>query len=84
MPGFRKDPRILERVLDKYIPTITILSGAIIGALASISDLIGTVGHASGTGVLLAVSIMVHFYEAMGREQMMEMNPIMRGFLGGE
>ena len=84
MPGFRKDPRILERVLDKYIPTITILSGAIIGALAALSDMIGTVGNATGTGVLLAVSIMIHFYEAMGREQMMEMNPVMRGFLGGE
>ncbi|MGN1044943.1 MAG: preprotein translocase subunit SecY [Candidatus Methanomethylophilaceae archaeon] len=84
MPGFRKDPRILERVLDKYIPTITVLSGAIIGALAALSDLVGTVGSASGTGVLLAVSIMIHFYEAMGREQMMEMHPVMRGILGGE
>ncbi len=84
IPGFRRDPRVLERVLDRYIPTITILSGALIGALAAFSDLFGTVGNASGTGVLLAVSIMIHFYEAMGREQMMEMNPIMRGFLGGE
>ena len=84
MPGFRRDPRILERVLDRYIPTITVLSGAIIGALAAASDMIGTVGNASGTGVLLAVSIMIHFYEAMGREQMMEMHPVMREFLGGE
>ena len=84
MPGFRRDPRILERVLDRYIPTITVLSGAIIGALAAISDMIGTVGNATGTGVLLAVSIMIHFYEAMGREQMMEMHPVMREFLGGE
>ena len=84
MPGFRRDPRILERVLERYIPTITILSGAIIGALAAFSDLVGTVGNASGTGVLLAVSIMIHFYEAMGREQMMEMHPVMREFLGGE
>ena len=84
MPGFRRDPRILERVLDRYIPTITVLSGAIIGALAAVSDMIGTVGNASGTGVLLSVSIMIHFYEAMGREQMMEMHPVMREFLGGE
>ncbi|MBO4764052.1 MAG: preprotein translocase subunit SecY, partial [Candidatus Methanomethylophilaceae archaeon] len=41
MPGFRRDPRILERVLERYIPTITILSGAIIGALAAFSDLVG-------------------------------------------
>ncbi|MBQ2762476.1 MAG: preprotein translocase subunit SecY [Candidatus Methanomethylophilaceae archaeon] len=84
IPGFRRDPRVLERVLDRYIPTITILSGALIGALAAFSDLVGTVGNASGTGVLLAVSIMIHFYEAIGREQMMEMHPVMRGFLGGE
>ncbi len=84
IPGFRRDPRVLERVLDRYIPTITILSGALIGALAAFSDLVGTVGNATGTGVLLAVSIMIHFYEAIGREQMMEMHPVMRGFLGGE
>lgn len=83
MPGFRKDPRILERVLDRYIPTITVLSGALIGLLATVADMIGTTGNASGTGLLLAVGIMIHFYEAMGREQMMEMNPMTRELFGG-
>lgn len=63
---------------------MTVLSGAIVGALAAGADLIGTVGNASGTGVLLAVGILIHFYEAMGREQMMEMHPMLRGFFGGE
>ncbi len=84
IPGFRKDPRVLKRVLDRYIPTITVLSGALVGALAAFADMLGTTGNASGTGVLLAVGILIKFYESMGREQMMEMNPMMRGFFGGE
>ncbi|MDR3282732.1 MAG: preprotein translocase subunit SecY [Candidatus Methanoplasma sp.] len=84
IPGFRRDPRVLKRVLERYIPTVTIMSGAMIGALAAGADMIGTTGNASGTGLLLAVGILIHFYEAVGREQMMEMNPVMRGFFGGE
>jgi len=82
IPGFRRDPRVLRRVLDRYIPIVTVLSGAIVGALAAGADLIGTTGNASGTGVLLTVGILIQFYEAMGREQMMEMHPVMRGFFG--
>ena len=84
IPGFRRDPRVLKRVLERYIPTITILSGALVGGLAAFADMVGTLGNASGTGVLLCVGILIHFYEAMGREQMMEMNPVMRGFFGSE
>lgn len=83
IPGFRRDPRVLQRVLSRYIPVITIFSGAAVGALAAGADMIGTVGNASGTGVLLAVSIMIQMYEAIGREQMMEMHPILRDFFGG-
>jgi len=78
IPGFRRDPKILERVLDRYIPTVTVISGATVGALAAVADMIGTVGQASGTGVLLAVGIMIQLYEAIGREQMMEMHPVLR------
>ncbi|MBI5001548.1 MAG: preprotein translocase subunit SecY [Euryarchaeota archaeon] len=84
IPGFRRDPRVLKRVLDRYIPVVTVLSGAIVGGLAATADLIGTVGSTSGTGVLLAVGIMIQTYEAIGREQMMEMHPMLRGFFGGE
>lgn len=84
IPGFRRDPRVLKRVLERYIPVVTVMSGAMVGALAAGADLIGTVGNVSGTGVLLAVGIMIQFYEAMGREQMMEMHPVLRQFFGGE
>jgi preprotein translocase subunit SecY len=83
IPGFRRDPRILRRVLDRYIPVVTIISGAFVGALAAGADMIGTVGQASGTGVLLAVGIMIQLYEAIGREQMMEMHPVLREWFGG-
>ncbi len=78
IPGFRRDPQVLERVLQRYIPTVTVISGAAVGALAAGADMIGTVGNASGTGVLLAVGIMIQMYEAIGREQMMEMHPVLR------
>jgi len=47
--------RVLKRVLERYIPIVTVISGATVGALAAGADLIGTVGNASGTGVLLSV-----------------------------
>ncbi len=84
IPGFRREPRVLRRVLERYIPVITVISGAAVGALAAGADLIGTVGNASGTGVLLLVGIIINLYEAMGREQLMEMNPLLRRFIGGE
>ena len=83
IPGFRRDPRVLKRVLDKYIPAITVFSGAAVGFLAAGADMIGTVGNASGTGVLLTVGIVIQLYQAMGKEQLTEMYPFMRDFFGG-
>ncbi len=82
IPGFRRDPRVLKRILERYIPVVTVISGAAVGALAVGADLFGTIGNASGTGVLLAVGILIQFYEALGREQMMEMHPLLRQFFG--
>ena len=45
---------------------------------------IGTIGNASGTGVLLTVGIMIQMYEQIAKEQAMEMHPILRGFFGTE
>jgi preprotein translocase subunit SecY len=61
IPGFRRDPRIIERVLEKYIPSITVLGGAFIGLLAGFADLTNAVG--SGTGILLTVMILYQIYE---------------------
>lgn len=80
IPGFRRDPKILEKVLERYIPQITIIGGFLVGVLAVGADLIGTVGHASGMGVLLTAGILIGFYEQMAREQLVEMHPLIRRF----
>ncbi len=84
IPGFRRDPRVLEKVLERYIPTLTIIGGATVGLLAAVADMIGTVGQASGTGLLLAVGIFMRMYEQIAKEQVMEMHPVLRGFFGAE
>jgi preprotein translocase subunit SecY len=84
IPGFRRDPRVLKKVLERYIPVVTVIGGAAVGALAGFADLIGTVGNASGTGVLLTVGIIIRLYEDIAKEQAMEMHPVLRGFFGNE
>jgi len=82
IPGFRRDPRVLKRVLARYIPVVTVLSGAAVGALAAVADMIGTVGNCSGTGVLLMTGIIIRMYEEMGKQKAMEMHPMLRQFFG--
>ena len=84
IPGFRRDPRVLKKVLERYIPVVTVIGGAAVGALAGFADAIGTVGNASGTGVLLTVGIIIRLYEDIAKEQAMEMHPVLRGFFGTE
>ncbi len=84
IPGFRRDPRILKKVLYRYIPALTVLSSALVALLALFSNLVGTVGGTSGTGVLLTVGIVIRLYEQIAKEQAMEMHPVLRKFLGVE
>jgi len=84
IPGFRNNPRILEKILENYIPPVTYFSGAFVGLLAAGADLLGTVGNASGTGLLLAVGIILRTYEQIQKEQAMEMHPMLRQFFGAE
>ena len=84
IPGFRRDPRVLKRVLERYIPVVTVIGGAAVGALAGFADCIGTVGNVRGTGLLLTVGILIRLYEDIAKEQAMEMHPVLRGFFGKE
>jgi preprotein translocase subunit SecY len=83
IPGFRRSPQSIERVMERYVPKVTIIGGAFIGALTLIASMLGTVGGAGGTGLLLTVSIVYRLYEDLASEQMMEMHPMMRSFFGG-
>lgn len=81
IPGFRRDPRIIEGVLNRYIPPITIIGSILVGLLAGLADII-TGALVSGTGILLTVGIIYRMYEEIAKEQMADMNPMLRAFLG--
>lgn len=57
----------LVHVLNRYIPTAAAFGGMCIGALSVIADFMGAIG--TGTGILLAVTIIYQFYEAYMKEQ---------------
>jgi preprotein translocase subunit SecY len=84
IPGYRKNLQVLERYLDRYIPRITIIGGVIIGLLSVWANLFGVIGGASGTGLLLTVSITYRLYEEIASGQIMEMYPAMARFFGKE
>ncbi|TRZ90413.1 MAG: preprotein translocase subunit SecY [Methanosarcinales archaeon] len=84
IPGYRRSSGTLERVMQRYIPKVTIIGGAFIGFLTLLASLMGTIGGAGGTGLLLTVSIMYRLYEDIASQQMMEMHPMMRSFFGKE
>lgn len=82
IPGFRKDQRILERLLDRYIGPLTVMGGLAVGFLAGIADLMGALSR--GTGILLTVMIVYKLYEDIAKQHMYDMNPMMRKFMGGK
>ncbi len=79
IPGFRKDPRILEQILKRYINPLTVLGGLAVGVLAATADLSGALSR--GTGILLAVTIIYKMYEDIAKQHMMDMHPMMRKFM---
>ncbi|MAE42837.1 preprotein translocase subunit SecY [Candidatus Woesearchaeota archaeon] len=80
IPGFRRDERVLERLLNRYIWPLTVMGGLSIGFLSGFADITGTLS--SGTGILLAVMIVYKLYEEISKQHMMDMNPMMRKFMG--
>jgi preprotein translocase subunit SecY len=82
IPGFRRDPRVLEAILKRYITPLTIMGGAAIGFLAASADLLGALSR--GTGLLLAVMIIYKLYEEIARDHMMDMYPGLRKMMGKE
>ena len=76
MQGFRRDDRVLEKVLSRYIWPLTIIGGASIGFLAAFADLTGALSR--GTGILLTVMIVYKLYEEIAKQHMGDMNPGLR------
>lgn len=80
IPGFRRSPKIIERLLKRYIPTLTILSGITVAIIAAIADLIGAIG--SGMGVLLTVGTIYQYWNILTQEQIEELYPMIRRIMG--
>jgi preprotein translocase subunit SecY len=76
IPGFRKDERILEHLLSRYIGPLTFMGAITIGLLAALADLSGALSH--GTGILLTVMIVYRLYEEIAQQHMMDMHPMLR------
>ena len=75
IPGFRQDPRVTEKILERYIPVITILGAGFVGLLAWFADITGALG--TGTGILLTVGILYRFYEDLAKQQVFEQYPML-------
>jgi preprotein translocase subunit SecY len=76
IPGYRRDIKVMEQVLSRYIMTAAILGGAFIALLSAGADILGALG--SGTGILLTVGIVYGLYQQIAREQVAEMFPAVR------
>ena len=68
IPGFRKDIRIIERLLERYIGPLTIMGGIGVGILAATADMFSALTQ--GTGILLLVMIVYQFYQQLAKESM--------------
>ncbi len=80
IPGFRNSVSVLETYLRRYVATLTVLSGLIVGLLAGLSDMVGAIG--TGVGILLTVGIVYQYYEILLKEQMLEEYPLVKRVFG--
>jgi preprotein translocase subunit SecY len=80
IPGFRRSNAPVEALLNKYIPSVTLIGSMILGLLAGVSDVLGVFG--SGIGVLLMVDIMINYYTQLVREQVEVVMPRLGAILG--
>jgi preprotein translocase subunit SecY len=80
IPGYRRDAKTMEAVLNKYIPQVAFLGGLFVGLLAAFADITAAIG--SGTGILLTVMIIYQYYEQLSMENLEEAHPIVRKIIG--
>jgi preprotein translocase SecY subunit len=81
VPGFRSTTASLGLVLAKYIPSVTIIGGILVGLIASVSSVLGVFGG-SGIGLLLMIDIILQYYQTLVKEQVDELMPRLGGLIG--
>jgi len=80
VPGFRRSNQPIEALLNKYIPSVTLIGSGILGLLAGVSDVLGVFG--SGIGLLLMVDILINYYNQLIKEQVEIVMPRLGALLG--
>jgi len=80
IPGFRKDKRILESILARYVMPLTVMGGIAVGLLASVADILGAL--VGGTALLLGIMITFQFYQNIAQQHAMDMNPAVKKLMG--
>ncbi|ADI32509.1 preprotein translocase subunit SecY [Staphylothermus hellenicus] len=80
IPGIRRNPKILERILSRYIFPLTVLSSLVVALIAITADLMGAYG--TGMGILLAVGIVEQYYTMIAYERTLEAYPLLKRLIG--
>ena len=80
VPGFRRSNKPIESLLNRYIPSVTIIGSAILGLIAGVSDVLGVFG--TGIGLLLTVDILINYYNQLVKEQVEVVMPRLGAALG--
>jgi len=81
IPGIRRTKGHITSYLEPYVRTAAALSGIFIGLVAGVADILGA--YATGSGILLAVSILRSLYEEIAAKYATEMTPALRRFFLG-
>ena len=80
IPGFRRSNQPIEALLNRYIPSVTLIGSIILGLIAGVSDVLGVFG--TGIGMLLMVDILINYYNQLVRERVEIVMPRLGALLG--
>lgn len=80
LPGLRRNVKLLEKVLAKYIYPLTVISSLLVAGIAVLADIFGAYG--TGSGLVLLVGIVYNFYQALAYERTLEMYPMLQRLIG--
>ncbi|MCS7126722.1 MAG: preprotein translocase subunit SecY [Aigarchaeota archaeon] len=82
VPGFRRSPGTIAKIIKKYISTVTILGALVVATVATVGDYFNVFG--GGIGILLMSGILYQYYQILVRERLAEMHPALGRLLGEE
>ena len=67
-------------MLNRYIPSVTLIGSMVLGLIAGVSDVLGVFG--TGIGVLLTVDILINYYNQLVKERVEVVMPRLGAWLG--